>query len=237
MVRNLKDIAQPITPPRSGARPGEYECDIEHGGILYSLRWTGNLDYPSLINFPYLPTCEVSRVEESPSIALLRRKSTLEDFGSHACVRRVHSQPYPIVKLAHPDTQSTDLIQYEYTILKLLAPLNLPIPAFSDTPIFDHGNICGYQMEELFKLSRDEILSRSRDISQAVESFHRAGYSHGDLSQSNIMKTVQGNIVLIDFSCSGLVGTKVPACIPGWAYGGQTFDTSGDKKRLNELLH
>jgi len=88
----------------------------------------------------------------------------LVDFGSHSCIRRVDSEPYPIVKLAHPDAQSMALIQYEYKMLNRLARLDLPIPAFSDKPIFEGGKLRGYRMEELYKLAHDEVPLWSEDV-------------------------------------------------------------------------
>jgi tRNA A-37 threonylcarbamoyl transferase component Bud32 len=84
------------------------------------------------------------------------------------------------------------LIKYEYTMLKQLALLDLPIPEFSDVPIFEGTDIRGYRMEELYKLGGDEMHRRSEDIRQAVTRWHDAGYSHGDLSMSNIMENEAG---------------------------------------------
>lgn len=160
----------------------------------------------------------------------------LVDFGSHSCIRRVDSQPYPIIKLAHPDALSIALLQYEYKVLDRLALFDLPIPSFSDKPIFESGKIRGYQMKELYKLEHDEMRLRSEEIKRAVKQFHEAGYSHGDLSLSNVMKDDQGRIVLIDVSFSGPIGAKIPSWVPNWAYEGATFHTASDMKRMQSFL-
>jgi RIO-like serine/threonine protein kinase len=160
----------------------------------------------------------------------------LVDFGSHSCIRRVDAHPYPIIKLAHPDAESLALLQYEYKVLHRLALFDLPTPSFSDEPILECGKIRGYRMKELHKLEHDELRLRSEDTKQTVKQFHEAGYSHGDLSLSNVMKDDQGRIILIDVSCSGPIGAKIPSCVPSWAYEGATFHTGSDMKRMQSFL-
>jgi serine/threonine protein kinase len=194
------------------------------------------MDYPSLAGFPRLQACEVSRVIENPNTAFLRRSSTLLDFGSHSCIRQTRLQPYPILKLAHHDQESKDLMQNEYRMLKRWTPLKLPIPAISDEPVFEDGSIRGYRMEELYRLGSAEMQCRSEEIRSAVKKLHDAGYSHGDMSRSNVMKNSQGRIILIDVSCSGPVGEQVPCYFPTWAYEGANFNTDRDIVRMNEFL-
>ncbi|KAF2869689.1 hypothetical protein BDV95DRAFT_576047 [Massariosphaeria phaeospora] len=194
------------------------------------------MNYPCLAKFPNLRSGRVSLLKESPDTASLRSSSMLVNFGSHACIRRADSEPYPIVKLAHPDAQSMALMRYEYEMLNRLARLHLPIPAFSNEPILEHGKLRGYRMEELFKLTHDEMSLRSDDVKQAVKKFHDAGYSHGDLSLSNIMKDGQGSIVVIDVSCSGPIGKEIPSWVPSWAYERATFHTESDIKRLGNIF-
>jgi serine/threonine protein kinase len=194
------------------------------------------MDYPSLIGFPHLQACDVSRVTEDPNTAHLRRNSTLLDFGSYSCIRRMELQPYPIIKLAHPDPESRELIQNEYRMLKRWRQLKLPVPAISDEPIFEGDTLRGYRMEELYRMSHAEMKHRSEEIKSAVRKLHEAGYSHGDVSESNVMKDSQGRIVLIDVSFSGPVGEQVPHYFPTWAYEGAQFNTDRDIVRMKEFL-
>ncbi|KAF2691933.1 hypothetical protein K458DRAFT_448697 [Lentithecium fluviatile CBS 122367] len=216
--------AKPITPPS------------QHERKLYSLRWLGNIKFPCLAEFPNLRPGEVSLVEESPDTTSLRRSSVLVDFSSHACIQRVDSEPYPIIKLAHPDAQSMTLIRYEYAMLSRLAQLDLPIPVCSNDPIIERGQLRGYRMEELFKLAHDVMPLRLEDVKQAVKKFHEAGYSHRDLSLSNIMKDSQESIVVIDVSCSGPVGKEIPSWVPNWAYERATFHTESDIKQMEDIF-
>ncbi|KAF2188753.1 hypothetical protein K469DRAFT_659576 [Zopfia rhizophila CBS 207.26] len=227
---------KPITPPQRSGQRGVYECYIEHNGKLYSLTWTGDINYPNLAGFPALRAGKISPVEESPDTASLRRNSVLLDYGSHSCIRRVDSHSYPIIKLAHANDLSMTLIQYEYEMLNRLATSGLPIPVFSDIPIFERGKLRGYRMKELYKLEHGELRLRSEEVRQAVNRFHEAGYSHGDLSLSNVMKDRQGCIVLIDVSCSGPIGEEIPSWIPIWAYDGATFNKESDMKQMENFL-
>jgi hypothetical protein len=60
------------------------------------------------------------------------------------------------------------------------------------------------------------------------------------LSQPFIIygENAQGHIILIDVSCSGRVGTKVPSFLPTWAYGEEAgFHTKSDIIQIKKLLH
>jgi tRNA A-37 threonylcarbamoyl transferase component Bud32 len=97
----------------------------------------------------------------------------------------------------------------------------------------DNGIICGYRMQELFKLEPSEMHSRRHDIEHAVGQLHSAGICHGDITPSNIMKDQRGRITLIDFGFAGRVGSTVPSFIPSWVYTDGVFSVDIDLKAFD----
>lgn len=91
----------------------------------------------------------------------------------------------------------------------------IPVVQFDRKPIMNNGVICGYRMENLMRIEASELTSRAFDIKKALDQFHCAGFSHGDIGPSNNM-TKDGNIILIDVSFAGRIGSAVPSCIPSW---------------------
>ncbi|KAF2241454.1 hypothetical protein BU26DRAFT_535376 [Trematosphaeria pertusa] len=222
--------AIPITPPSSSG--GVYHCNIEYHGQLYSLSWTGDPQYPDLSSFPSILAGELCLVKQSPKMLDLKRRSAFVAAGAHASVRRLPSSAFPMVKLAHPDEFSAALIRREYEMIKRLSQLALPVPDIFEAPIFENSRICGYRMEELHNISYEEMQNLSREIRMAVAELHQAGYSHGDLSPSNVMKNNHGRIILIDVSFSGRLDEQIPSWFPTWVYDGATFRKDCDLKRL-----
>lgn len=226
--------AIPITPPYCADERNTYRCNVEWRGHLYSLTWYGSQQYPTLSAFPDVLSGKLCRVDESPVISDLRRRSEFLAAGAHASIRREPSSNFPIVKLAHPDDISRALIQREYDIIKKLSGLALAVPIVSDVPVLADGNICGYRMVELYDIRREEMQGLLGEVKQTVARFHDVGYSHGDLSPSNVMKDVNGRVTLIDLSFSGKLDDQIPSWFPGWVYSGSTFDKESDLNRLKK---
>lgn len=159
----------------------------------------------------------------------------LLDYGSHASIRITKHGRFPILKLAHSDEVSIKLIQYEFDILAKLTKLGLPVVEFDQQPILDNGVTCGYRMEKLSKLEASELSLRADDIKQALDQFHCAGFSHGDVSPSNIM-TKDGRITLIDPSFAGRLGSGVPSFFPSWVYADGIFGIGSDLERFGRYI-
>ncbi|KAI1126275.1 hypothetical protein F5Y10DRAFT_293925 [Nemania abortiva] len=233
-----QSAAEPITPPQGAKMSGCYTCLVEYDHKPYSITWNGSMNYPDLTKFPTLDDVAVSPESQSPEMAAIWRDSDLVDFGSFASIRRTKQNTghdiFPIVKLSHPGQQSTELIQHEFNMLAYLATLGLPVPEFDPHPVMDGIVMCGYRMKELFKIDTSEFHSRREDIKDALRRFHLAGICHGDISPSNIMKDNKQNIVFIDFSFAGQIGSPVPSTIPGWVYLDGVFSAHKDSEALKK---
>lgn len=219
--------AKPITPPDSAGVPGSHRCVVDYDHKPFSITWTGSWDYPDLAGFPSLQNIEISPLHQTSEMAAIWRDSTLYEYGSYASVRITEHGRYPILKLAHSDEVSIKLIQHEFEVLAKLTKLGLPVVEFDQQPILDNGVICGYRMEKLSKVELSEFVSRAHDIKQALDRFHCAGFSHGDVSPSNVM-TKDGRIILIDLSFAGPLGSAVPSFFPDWVYTNGSFSMDTD---------
>lgn len=225
----------PITPPQSGRVPGTHQCIVDSDHQPFSITWSGSSQYPDLTSLPSLKDIIILPVPQSSEIAAIWRESDLFDHGSHASIRISEHTRYPILKLAHSVELSRKLIQYEFKILATLTKLGLPVVEFDPQPILDSGVICGYRMKKLSRLEASELPSRAHDIKQALTQFHHAGFSHGDVSPSNIM-TKDGRIILIDPSFAGRLGSEVPTFFPGWVYTDGIFGVGSDLKQFAKYI-
>lgn len=228
--------AKPTTPPQDVGVRGAYECILDHNHKPFSIIWWGSPEYPDLATFPALENVEIPPVHQTPSMAVIWGCSTLLDYDSHASIRTTEHSRFPILKLAHSDTESIRLVQREFSMLVYLATLDLPAVEVDRTPIVDNGKICGYRMKELFKVEPSELESRRHEVKYALSRLHSAGVCHGDITPSNIMKDHRGRITLIDFGSTGKIGSKVPWFIPSWVYSGDAFSIDVDWKAFDRYM-
>ncbi|PQE18216.1 kinase-like domain protein [Rutstroemia sp. NJR-2017a BBW] len=169
-------------------------------------------------------------------MATIWRDSDILDYGSHASIRVTKHERFPILKLAHLDDLSIKLIQHEFSILAKLADLGLPVVEFDQQPILDDGVVCGYRMQMLSKLTLPELRSRRNDIKQTMDQSHAAGFSHGDISPSNILMDHRGRIIFIDLSFAGQLGTAVPSYFPRWVYTNCEYSVDPDLKAFGRYI-
>ncbi|AEO60715.1 hypothetical protein MYCTH_2316220 [Thermothelomyces thermophilus ATCC 42464] len=228
--------AWPITPPQDAGDGDLFRCIVDHGRNPFSIVWQGSPEYPDLSNFPALDRVEVFPLPLSPALAAIWRNSALLDYGSYASIRASEHSRFPILKLAHPDTQSLELIEHEFNILTDLQSLGLPVPEIDTQPIVDGGRICGYRMKALSKLKQYELHHRQHDIQRVLLRLHSAGFCNGDVTPSNIMKDGNDRIILIDFGFAGRVGSAVPPFIPNWVYASGIFEAEGDLKAFKRFI-
>lgn len=232
----LVPTASPITPPQATGSRGSYQCLVDYKHEPFFISWSGAQDYPDLSAFPAIDQGCVTSIQQTPAMAAIWRGSALLDYGSHASVRISDDDRFPVIKLAHPDDLSVELIQHELEALTSLSQLGYHVGDFDKQPIQDAGVICGFRMERLHKLEGSELHSRSDDIMEALSKLHSAGFCHGDLSPSNIMKDHNGTITLIDFSFTGRVGLAVPPYFPRWVYPDGIYDAECDIVALKRYI-
>lgn len=171
----------------------------------------------------------------TPEMSIIWLNSTLINYGADAILRCSHTGRYPVVKLTNPDEQSRARIQREFQILREMATQTLPTPRFDSQTLHDSLGIFGYRLELLLPLTASELKMRLQEVREAVQHLHQAGFCHGDLNPSNIMKNTQGAITIIDFGFAGRIGSVIPKCVPTWVYPGPDFTVDTDKQALDQL--
>ena len=128
-------------------------------------------------------------------------------------------------------------VQHEFDIIQDMTKVarSVPLPKVDEHPLLDHQGIFGYRLEYLIRLEQDELLRRLPDVGKAVHRLHEGGFSHGDLSPSNIMKTQDGTIVLIDFGYAGKIGTQASSSVPHWVYADAVVTVQADQRALERI--
>jgi tRNA A-37 threonylcarbamoyl transferase component Bud32 len=135
------------------------------------------------------------------------------------------------VKVAHPDNEiARTRVQHEHEMILKMAKASIPVPAVSDDLLHDgQGHVYGYRMEVLYPIDFSQLLAIQPEVSAIVEHMHDQGYSHGDLSPSNLMRNEKAELVIIDPGYAGLLGTEIAAFIPRRQYNNlDVFDKSID---------
>ncbi|KAI5272043.1 hypothetical protein E4T47_04640 [Aureobasidium subglaciale] len=231
------DQCQLASIPDRAESPGHYTCIVDYLNKPHSITWNGSLQYPDVTLLPAGPDYDLREIDLGTVMNNIWSNSTLVDFGSDAVIRCSHAHPYPMVKIAHTGREGRSRIEHEFQMIQDMRNTNrmLPIPKTSDRPLFDDQGVCGYAMEHLTRLDMEERVKRVSEIQKAVRNLHEAGFSHGDLSLSNVMKNKDGAITLIDFGCTGRLGTQVSECVPAWVYKDAIVTTEPDLQALEQL--
>jgi len=191
------------------------------------------MQYPDFSDFPNVHNTRVDRLELSSIEAEEWSRSSLVAYGANAHVRCTHTGRFPVVKLAMPDQSSRDCLSYEFGITKQMKQLGLPVVEVGPEPLRDAQGVFGYRMEALCKHPYSDRGPYAEEVRAAMECLHKAGFTHGDLSPSNVMRTRGGQLVLIDISYSGTLGTAIPDNIPSWVYQSAVFHTAADQNFLD----
>ena len=223
--------AQPISPPVNAAGKSQYSYYVDFQSRIYQIYWTNTLQHPNLSRFPTIDGT-AHLVMLSDKMAKVWAASKLLNYGTDGCIRCLHLEPLPIIKIAHPNRLSRLRVQHEFEMLKEMKHCSLPIPSFGHEPLIDDEGIFGYRMELLFPIDFSDVSAVSEDLKAIVSRVHDCGFSHGDLNPSNVMRNSSGSLVLIDPSFSGPNGRLVPDHIPSSQYKGTTFCTTTDEEYL-----
>lgn len=174
----------------------------------------------------------VNAVSVSCAMAETWAESTLVDYGADACIRCTHADDLPMIKIALPDKTARLRLRYEFDITRQLADGSLPVAKVGTDPLIDGDGMYGYRLEALRKITACELNRYSEKTRAAISYFHTEGFSHGDLSPSNVMRNYKDDVVLIDCGFSGLIGTEIPDHIPQWVYEGNVFQPKADEIKL-----
>ncbi|GAB7353736.1 hypothetical protein MBLNU459_g4133t1 [Dothideomycetes sp. NU459] len=229
--------AHPVSPPVGAETRGEYTCYVDYKYDLYSIYWSGSMQYPEMSGFPRDSKHRYVKVELTPEMSKVWSGSSLIGYGADAVVRCSHKGRYPVVKLAHPHNDARARIQHEHRMIQEMGRQQLPIPGCDDQPLSGDDGVFGYHIEPLFALTPRDLLKRQAEVREAVNALHNAGFCHGDLSISNIMQDRKGKVKFIDFGFAGKIGDQVPDFIPAWVYHPVSFfTTDNDERALNEML-
>lgn len=226
-----------MSPPERAMDHGHYKCMVEYSKKVYTITWSGSSDYPDVTEFPNDAEYKCDEIMFQPAKQNVWSSSQLVDFGADAVLSCSHKGPFPIIKLAHPGNEFRLRIQHEFDIMQAMATVTpaLTVPKIDQTPLSDEQGIFGYRLQHLIKLEQGELGRRLSDVKHAIECLHGAGFSHGDMNQSNVMKDNQGNIVLIDFGCAGKIGEQSSKSVPTWVYPDLLVTTDTDLKSFRRL--
>ncbi|KAK4896506.1 hypothetical protein LTR49_028128 [Elasticomyces elasticus] len=218
----------PVSPPTSAGDDGLYKCYIDWDSKLWEVFWTGSAKYPDFSHLKLHP------VDLSDEVSTTWSSSKAKDFGSRAFIRVSHEGAFPVVKIAHPDTEARDHVQHEFELMRTLS--SFPGVANVDSEsLTDSEGVYGFRLEELRAIDFENIKDWSSKVREVVKALHKHGYCHGDLSPSNVMINDVGQIVLIDLAFSGVIGEDIPKHIPRWVYTNSTvFDATADEADVVE---
>jgi hypothetical protein len=221
MINSLNMEDNFVSPPARAEMAGRYTRIVEHRNNPYSITWSGSATQPDITQFSTTRLdWRCKPVDLGLGIPDIWSDSMFVNYGADASLRCSHVGPYPIIKLAHHGEEFRLRLQHEFEIIQDVNMIakSLPIPNVDDHSLRDDQGVFGYRLEYLICLEIDELIRRLPEVTEAVQQLHEAGFSHGDLSQSTIMKNNEGAIVLIDFGWAGKIGTPAPSSVPSWVY-------------------
>jgi len=177
-------------------------------------------------------------VEHSEEEKVIWSQSRLLAFGSYGFVREYTSSPmdFPVVKLAHQTPLARQLMHNEFSVLSELSSQCLPVVKVH-SPLEDRSGIFGFSMQKLFRINPNDLPSYGDALKDAIIQLHSKGFVHGDVHPSNIMRTKNHEIRLIDLSHAGKVGQAIPDYHPArtlkhW----HTFEAKMDLLELEKIM-
>ncbi|EAQ91126.1 predicted protein [Chaetomium globosum CBS 148.51] len=113
--------ACPVT-PRQDPGGDSHSCIIDYRREAFKVTWWGRVECPGLTKFPAVGDAEVSPVPLTPALAAAWKQSSPLNHGCYASVRASDGpgDRFPVLKVAHPDSPSVDLIEGEFNVLNSL---------------------------------------------------------------------------------------------------------------------
>jgi serine/threonine protein kinase len=144
---------------------------------------------------------------------------------------------FPLVKLAHQTPLARQLVRNEFSVLSELSSQCLPVVKFHHSSLEDRSGIFGFSMQKLFRIDPSDLPSYGDALKDAIIRLHSKGFVHGDVHPSNIMRTENHEIRLIDLGHAGKVGEPIPEYHPArtlkhW----HTFEAKMDLLELEKIM-
>lgn len=209
-------FAMPLSPPYRCTQTLRYARRIEFCNEEFVI--SSAKQQPNIPLFPPLLDRDVymQKVEHSEEEDVIWRQSRLLDCGLYGFVREYMSaaEAFPLVKLAHQSALARQLMLNEFSVLAELSSKCLPIVKINHRPLVDQQGYFGFSMEKLFRIDPIEFSSYSDALEDAVRQLHSAGFIQGDNSSSNVMRTENDEIRLIELSHAGEINHPLPEYHP-----------------------
>lgn len=225
---------EPVTPPLYSKRHDTCYRYTVLDHEIYCVRWKG--DWVAM-HIPHEAIVSIEKIEQSPEYAAIMADTTLVTYGAECQIRSSTSPDgLSVYKMALPDdTAARKRLVNEHQILQALESHKLTVQ--TDTQcLLDRDGVFAYRMERLETMPRHEILQRYAEIRVLLARLHTAGYVHGDFHPSNIMKTPNQELRLIDFGQGGQIGDKLPPENLWRTWKGETlFSPKIDRIQLDEI--
>jgi serine/threonine protein kinase len=202
----------PLSPPYWCSQSLRYAQRIEFCNEEFVL--SSAKRQPDIFQFPAASGHDVinQKIEHSKEKNIIWRQSRLFAYGSYGSVREYTpaTDAFPLVKLAHQTPLARQLISDEFSMIKEMSSQGLPIVKVDDQPLKDQEGVFGFSMEKLITIDLTQDRSFGNDVEDLMKQLHCAGYVHGDFSPSNVMRTTNGELRLIDLSHAGKIGQPLP---------------------------
>lgn len=226
----------PISPPFAiDKKAKRYGCYIDIDAVPHQASWTGDwgvfdfTDTSRLLGFQLVPlhlTTEIFEVWKSSELLPLA-------FGSHASARLGRNDSHPILKIAHPNTESRHLIAREFNLMRDLSHLD-SVAQVADQPLKDENGFFGFRLELLQRVELEDLQIWFAEVESLVDSLRAAGWCHGDCSPGKIMRKREGKLVLIDLAFAGRLGSEVPEGCSRRMFPGGVWTVDVDRERIEK---
>ena len=202
-------------------------------GNPFKASWTGRLSTFDFTDISHISGFELHPLTLDVRISSLWNTSELLGYGTHACARLKGADAHPVFKFAHPDEVSRRWVAREFKMMQDLSKTKA-VARVADEPLTDERGIFGFRLQRLYRVELRELQERFEEVEDLLETLHQAGYCHGDCSPSNIMKDVEGTLVLIDLAFAGRLGEGIPKDFPKYMFSEDVYTAEIDHRRVVE---
>lgn len=227
-------VLEPFSPPFAIEKKSKrYGCYIDIDGVPHEASWTGDWAIFEFTTTSQIPNFQLHPLELPNELLAVWKSSCPLAFGSHASVRSGETDPYPVVKIAHPTPKCRRLVEREFKIMRDLSKLEA-VAQVAGEPLTDHDGVFGFRLERLYRVELEDLQLRFQEVQFLLDSLHTAGYCHGDCSFSNIMQNQEGRLVLIDLAFAGPLGSKIPEGFPVHLFPEGLYTVNVDRERVKK---